>query len=495
MKRIHLYPILLFCALCCYIQADAQTTFTPTACATESFTVDEGDIITDPSNGTLGGPGGDCTTTDSGDTGNYPNSSCVTTTTLTASSPITFTFDTFGIFSNFDWIKLTDVASGTVLYDNGPGGANDGEQYLPDLGTLSFVTTGNDLLIEFNATGVVNSCGYEATISTCVDPNLIDPGCICPGIFQPVIGCDCVEYVNDCEATCMGGVTTFAGAGGVVPWNQGDPCPFPLAPSTDGCTDATACNFDPNATNDDGSCFFVNDPCDDGDPNTINDIIDPGCACSGVVALTGCTDAAACNFNPGATVDDGSCLIIGTGCDDGDPNTTGDVIDANCVCAGTTTGGALVFTHTTVCNCAAGVDLDGDGLSDLAQHVYTIDPLSTSGPYTTAATNVLDATGAPYTNAALDALIASLDPMDGSSFSFTVYSTADGSTSIQVDLTDAATGQTLNTNAVSCTTCTANPIPTASEWGLLCLAIGLMITIGIYLRREETTLIVQEASR
>ncbi len=48
-----------------------------------------------------------------------------------------------------------------------------------------------------------------------------------------------------------------------------------------GCTDATACNYDPNALNEDGSCDF---------------------------SCYGCTDAAACNYDPAATIDDGSCI-------------------------------------------------------------------------------------------------------------------------------------------------------------------------------------------
>ena len=48
-----------------------------------------------------------------------------------------------------------------------------------------------------------------------------------------------------------------------------------------GCTDEMACNFDPEATVDNGSCDY--DSC------------------------SGCTDVAACNFNSNATVDDGSC--------------------------------------------------------------------------------------------------------------------------------------------------------------------------------------------
>jgi hypothetical protein len=47
-----------------------------------------------------------------------------------------------------------------------------------------------------------------------------------------------------------------------------------------GCTDDTACNFDSNALNDDGTCDF---------------------------SCYGCTDAAACNYDPSATLDDGSC--------------------------------------------------------------------------------------------------------------------------------------------------------------------------------------------
>lgn len=51
---------------------------------------------------------------------------------------------------------------------------------------------------------------------------------------------------------------------------------FTIGSGTCGCTDPDACNFDPNAGTDDGSCEYVS------------------CA--------GCTDTAACNFNPDATI-------------------------------------------------------------------------------------------------------------------------------------------------------------------------------------------------
>ena len=59
-----------------------------------------------------------------------------------------------------------------------------------------------------------------------------------------------------------------------------------------GCTDPLACNFDPLADTDDGSCSY-----DDADGNGICDDDE----------ILGCTVAYACNYNSDANVDDGSC--------------------------------------------------------------------------------------------------------------------------------------------------------------------------------------------
>ena len=78
-----------------------------------------------------------------------------------------------------------------------------------------------------------------------------------------------------------------------------------------GCTDATACNYDPNATVDDGSCDFSScSGCTDAmacnyNPNATED--DGSCEFDSCV---GCTDASACNYDPSATIDDGSCLQL-----------------------------------------------------------------------------------------------------------------------------------------------------------------------------------------
>jgi uncharacterized protein (TIGR02145 family) len=54
-----------------------------------------------------------------------------------------------------------------------------------------------------------------------------------------------------------------------------------------GCTDGSACNFLANATQDDGSCLYQNATCDDGNANTVNDVINGECVCAGTVLSIG----------------------------------------------------------------------------------------------------------------------------------------------------------------------------------------------------------------
>ena len=107
-----------------------------------------------------------------------------------------------------------------------------------------------------------------------------------------------------------------------------------------GCTDATACNYDPDATLDDGSCTFDCNGCTDPsacnyDPTatqddgscTVND--DCGVCGGDNSTCTGCTDAAACNYDPSALFDDGSCLANDEcGVCGGDNSTCGGCTDA-----------------------------------------------------------------------------------------------------------------------------------------------------------------------
>ncbi len=142
-------------------------------------------------------------------------------------------------------------------------------------------------------------------------------------------------------------------------------------PGVEGCIDDTACNFNPDATLDDGTCTYpetnfdcagncvvavdcagtcggtatedcenvcggsaiAGTTCDDGDPITSDDVYDNSCNCVGE-ATPGCIDNTACNYNPDATLDDGTCTY---------PETNFDCA-GNCVvavdCAGTCGGTA-----------------------------------------------------------------------------------------------------------------------------------------------------------
>jgi hypothetical protein len=107
---------------------------------------------------------------------------------------------------------------------------------------------------------------------------------------------------------------------------------------TEGCTDPNACNYNPNAGVDDGSCWFVESPCDceDGEGSFVDDcgycvggntgleanfakddcdVCDGNnldkdiCGeCFGIgESCSGCTDPLSNNYDSTATIDDGSC--------------------------------------------------------------------------------------------------------------------------------------------------------------------------------------------
>ena len=79
-----------------------------------------------------------------------------------------------------------------------------------------------------------------------------------------------------------------------------------------GCTDLEACNYEPDASSDDGSCTYPEAEFD-CDGNCIADADGDG-ICD-AFEIPGCTDASACNFEAEATDDDGLCEVPAPGFD------------------------------------------------------------------------------------------------------------------------------------------------------------------------------------
>ena len=107
-------------------------------------------------------------------------------------------------------------------------------------------------------------------------------------------------------------------------------------PAVFGCTDENACNYDEEANMDNGTCMMTGEMCNDGDDGTVLDALDENCDCVGIPAVYGCTDPDACNYDEtlGANVDDGSCYEMGVG------NISGSVFPF--------AGGEFVYTYNGV---------------------------------------------------------------------------------------------------------------------------------------------------
>ena len=171
-----------------------------------------------------------------------------------------------------------------------------------------------------------------------------------------------------------------------------------------GCVDPAALNYNPNATIDDGSCTYappVTYGCTDPlavnyDPSATSD--DGSC----IYCVYGCTDPTATNYDASATCDDGSCIPCVYGCTDAtasnyDPAATCD--DGSCI--------PIIYgcTDPLAINYYPGATMD-DG-SCIVCSTLSIDYTITSHPMSNLSNGIkvlLHNTGddLPYTVACLD---------------------------------------------------------------------------------------------
>lgn len=214
-------------------------------------------------------------------------------------------------FGECDMVLGVAVVNGVCTYLSGCDWAVNGIDYSPafydsiascDEGCIAFVVEpcmdieGVDFGLCLAILGIANvggSCTYLSGCSTysngidyspafyvtiedcvigcdnldCISEELLSLGPFidCPDIWEPVCGCDGNTYSNICYAMYYGGVTSWieVECGGLV----------------EGCTYDAAYNFNPFATDDDGSCEFPDCGSDcigdlDGDSTvTVGDIL------------------------------------------------------------------------------------------------------------------------------------------------------------------------------------------------------------------------------
>ena len=85
------------------------------------------------------------------------------------------------------------------------------------------------------------------------------PNCCCVGYYAGCMQCGTI-WETDNAAVCPGGPATTPGAINFDPMANNQPSPgYCTFPPVLGCIDSTACNYDPAADTDDGSCVYCGD--------------------------------------------------------------------------------------------------------------------------------------------------------------------------------------------------------------------------------------------
>ena len=275
-------------------------------------------------------------------------------------NPSLFAFFPAAEYDSFVTIGLTEGAGpgegtiNTIEDDENPWGFNfeAGQDLLIDdaIGGGWFIFNGQSngiagednqvLLAQVTTDGALSGSLYVQTfingspaneVRTLLD---IEEACVAPG--GPEV-CEFPDAGYDCDGNCI------ADADG-----DGICDEFEVA----GCSDDAACNYDADATDDDGSCTYA-DTGYDCDGNCLADTDEDGICDEFEVA--GCSDDAACNYDADATDEDGSCFYNDAGYDC-DGNCLADT-DEDGICDEFESAGC---TEENACNYdAAATDDDG----------------------------------------------------------------------------------------------------------------------------------------
>lgn len=247
---------------------------------------------------------------------------------------------------------LTDCDGNCLNDDDGDGICNEEEVVgCTDTNACNFMQEATDddsscLYDDFDGDGICNElevAGCTFTIACNYNPNATDDdgSCefYCPGCTDEAacnFDINAIQEDNSCvyPADLFG--VDYLDCDGIC-INDLDDDGICDEDEVWGCQNHTACNFNPEATDDDGSCIFANpSACEVCDGTSLLTLDEDGDGICNDDEIPGCTSEIACNFNPEATDDDGSCL------------------DSYQICS----------AEHLDCDCNCMHDSDGDGICD-----------------------------------------------------------------------------------------------------------------------------------
>jgi hypothetical protein len=185
--------------------------------------------------------------------------------------------------------------------------------------TLSFnsLTTNDDRTTFLDDITIISRAentvpvGYVTNCSDCNDASVA----VNPGATEVCNGIDddCDGFIDNADPSVTGQATWYADV-------DGDG--FGYGPSTGlSCTAPNPGDVTNNTDDCPAVVGVIGSACDDGNVNTTGDVLDANCVCAG--QLIDCLGVA------------GGSALPGTACNDNNAATGNDVYDANCVCAGT----------------------------------------------------------------------------------------------------------------------------------------------------------------
>jgi hypothetical protein len=254
---------------------------------------------------------------------------------------------------------------------------------------------------------ILTACNYnpDATVSDDSCDFVTCFGCATPAacnydvnVIYPDGSCVFADAGYDCDGNCL----ADADGDGVCDANE-----------IVGCTDSEASNYNPDATDDSGSCQYPSSGCTDQTACNFDftAVADDG-SCE-YTSCSGCIAPSACNYDPAATLSDGTCIFpdidgnCGPVCDsdvDGDGICDADEIagcsystasnysatatddDGSCMFFGCTNGDYSnynAFANNDDSNCSntpLSADFNGDGIVQLEDLLEFLIAFGQSGP-------------------------------------------------------------------------------------------------------------------